>query len=303
MNNLPPEIINLIVEKVENLKDFLSLYRTCKLIQSVCNITKNDRKYSYLYIKQKERYENDKHDMYIAFVDYLCINSHYLELIKWVLKNTNEEISQYAFNMAAYYGNLEILKWLYENRPNESMKEKHHNIMDCASTWGHLEVVQWLHENRTEGCTKKAMDLAAKNGQLEMVKWLHKNRTEGCTVEALLSAANNGHLKILKCLLKYKYIKKFSEVDLDNVIRYAIQGGNLDIVQWLYKKIGYHTKWWPPLIDWALLHGNLSTVQWLYEIGEGKNCSEAAMVSALERGNLDAAVWLQKKMNYNQILI
>ncbi len=64
--------------------------------------------------------------------------------------------------------------------------------MKYAAAQGNLEVVKWLQENRTEGCTDYAMNWA--------VKWLHENRTEGCTINAMDLSAKNGHLDIVKWL-------------------------------------------------------------------------------------------------------
>ncbi len=44
--------------------------------------------------------------------------------------------------------------------------------MNLAAYYGHLEIVKWLHYNRTEGCTTFAMDWAAANGRLEIIEFL-----------------------------------------------------------------------------------------------------------------------------------
>jgi hypothetical protein len=96
-------------------------------------------------------------------------------------------------DLAARFGQLEVVKWLHENRTEGCTVE----AMNKAASNGHLEVVKWLHENRTEGCTVLAMEWAAENGHLEVVKWLHENRTEGCTKGAMDKAAEKGHLEVL----------------------------------------------------------------------------------------------------------
>ncbi|CAN0433508.1 unnamed protein product, partial [Ectocarpus fasciculatus] len=69
----------------------------------------------------------------------------------------------------------QIVKFLEEHRREGSCTRF---AMNGAAAAGNMEVVKWLHDNRTEGCTEKAMDGAAANGHLEMVEWLHNNRQE-----------------------------------------------------------------------------------------------------------------------------
>ena len=103
----------------------------------------------------------------------------YLNLL--VLKKDLEYTAN-AMDWAAFYGHLDVIKWLHENRKEGCTTD----AMDFAAGNGHLEVVKWLHENRKEGCTGDAMDLASENGHLEIVKWLHENRTEECTTEYVM---------------------------------------------------------------------------------------------------------------------
>lgn len=53
-------------------------------------------------------------------------------------------------SIAAANGSLNAVKWLLTIvRPDVGDP----NVMDEAAIGGQLEVVKWLHENRTEGCT------------------------------------------------------------------------------------------------------------------------------------------------------
>jgi len=116
-----------------------------------------------------------------------------LEIVKWLHENRKANCSVYAMNNAAQNGHLEIVKWLHENRKEGCTKY----AMDYAAN---LEIVKWLHYNRKEGCTAYAMDYAAQKGNIEIVKWLHYNRKEGCTRWAINWAASNGHIEVVKWL-------------------------------------------------------------------------------------------------------
>src|SRR3989304_1963442 len=82
--------------------------------------------------------------------------------------------------------NFSIINSFYFNNIQERINlEKAIKIgWDKLAENGNLDVIKWLHENRTEGCTKCAMDDAAENGYLKIVKFLHENRREGCTTKA-----------------------------------------------------------------------------------------------------------------------
>jgi len=124
-------------------------------------------------------------------------NWHNLEIIKSFYRlNISYNYSEKHLDYAASLGNLEVIKWLHENRQEGCTI----NAMNWAAYNGYIEVVKWLHENRKEGCTIKAMDYAAENGHLEVVKWLHENRKEGCTIRAMDNAAYYGHIEVVKWL-------------------------------------------------------------------------------------------------------
>ena len=74
------------------------------------------------------------------------------------------------------------------------------SILDSAAKSGNLDLVRFLHENRTEGCTTDAIDGAAACGRLDIVRFLHENRTEGCTPRAMDNAATFGDLDIVRFL-------------------------------------------------------------------------------------------------------
>ena len=106
---------------------------------------------------------------YYLIIDDKFYSSRDLNLMKWENKY-NYSFSRDIMDRSAWYGNLEIVKWIFYVVKEDYVDD---DEMDIAAENGHLEVVKFLHFNRSEGCTKDAMDAAARFGHLEVVKWLH----------------------------------------------------------------------------------------------------------------------------------
>lgn len=84
--------------------------------------------------------------------------------------------------------------------------------MDGATKNGNIEIVRFLHQNRSEGCTKKAMNEAARYGHLDVIRFLQRNRTEGCTRSAMNNASQHGHLSVVEFLCNhYKNVSRIPE--------------------------------------------------------------------------------------------
>ena len=126
-----------------------------------------------------------------------CIRGE-LEIVKWLHENRTVGCSKSAMDWAADCGQLDVVKWLHENRTEGCTTD----AMDWAAMNGHLNIVKWLHENRAEGCTKRAMNSAAQTGNLKMVKWLYENRTEGCAKNALFVAEMFNQRRVIDFLEK-----------------------------------------------------------------------------------------------------
>ncbi|KAG6952006.1 hypothetical protein JG687_00013266 [Phytophthora cactorum] len=125
-------------------------------------------------------------------------------------------------DFAAANGQLNVLKWLQENRQEECST----SAMDEAAADGHLEVVQWLGTNRSETCTLEALNRAACNGHVKVVQWLHAK--VGCTQDAIDLAAAHGHFEVVKWL----YINGAVGCST-SAVRKAIEGGHIKVAGWI----------------------------------------------------------------------
>ncbi len=164
------------------------------------------------------------------------------------------------------------------------------NAMDWAAMCGDLDVCKWLHENRSEGCSKWAMDWAAMNGHIDVVKWLHENRSEGCTVWAMNGSARKGHLHVVEWLNENR-----EEGCTDDAMDDAAAYGHLDVCKWLHKNRNEGCTEWA--MTFAAEAGHLSIVQWLFEYTKpSKKCIKDARHHALFWKHLDVAEWLEAQL-------
>jgi len=77
------------------------------------------------------------------------------------------------------------------------------DTMDDAAAEGNLEIVKWLHENRREGCTQQAIGRACDGNHLSVAEFLCKNRKEGFTPDAIVAAIMHENQELEDKLLTF----------------------------------------------------------------------------------------------------
>ncbi|OQR88244.1 hypothetical protein ACHHYP_07024 [Achlya hypogyna] len=198
----------------------------------------------------------------------------HLEIVRYLHVARTEGCTKHAMDYAAKNGHLDVVAFLHANR-NEGCSLY---AMAAAASNGHMTTVQFLHAYRTEGCTSSAMDLAAGNGDLSMVQFLHFNRHEGCTHAALESAAKTGHLGTVTFLDTNR-----TEGSRRQALLFAARFGHLPVVQYLLRK----TSCGPDVLDNAARNNQLDVVALLLDLGY--KGSQKAFVWAAMAGHLDMA--------------
>ena len=156
-------------------------------------------------------------------------------------------VSSVILPKAAYYGHLEIVKYLVENGADINAKDNNGwTSLIHAAYNGHLEVVKYLVENKADinaigkyfgfdGLT--SLMFASMNGHLEVVKYLVEN---GANIndrnEALMGASISGHLEVVKYLVENGAdINTKDYVGITPLI-YASMFGNFELVEYLIEK-------------------------------------------------------------------
>ncbi|OWZ23970.1 hypothetical protein PHMEG_0001055 [Phytophthora megakarya] len=248
----------------------------------------------------------------------------------WLLEylNTrNMKPFKKTIRVAAMFGQLDVVKWLYWDRVpivdsmTEAAQNGHLNVVQWlfhtaddkfaareislepvfvrAAEYGHLDVIQWLHTRWSGVCGTVVMDVAASGGHFDVVQWLHENRTEGCSEKAMNGAAANGHFDVIKYLHEHR-----SEGCTTRAMDGAASAGRLDIVKWLndvwcrldivkwlndHRSEGCSTA----AMTFAARNGHVDIVEWLHA-NRKEGCTSKAMDGAARNGHLDIVKWLHK---------
>ena len=118
-----------------------------------------------------------------------------LELLKWAREEKKCEWDEYTIHEAAYYGNLEMIKYCVANEcPIDGWA-----CANAASN-GHLEILKYLHEEAEAPWGEKTAYFAAENGHLHILEYLVERKYDQYNEDACYWAAEEGHLDCLKYL-------------------------------------------------------------------------------------------------------
>lgn len=92
----------------------------------------------------------------------------------FVLREWGHELPGFtddALVLAAQSGNLDAVRWVYENRPGGCVAA----AMDAAAEAGNKAVLEWLNESPATACAQYSrweMMWAIANDRMEVVHWL-----------------------------------------------------------------------------------------------------------------------------------
>ena len=169
MNKLPNEILDLIVQNVNNVEDFLTLTEINPLFYNICKRYYIDRKLDYYHKKYNTWYGmiNNK------FRDYLAKKGQ-LELIKYLLEKKEKKITYDMGFWAAIRGHFELIKYLIEKEGYFTA-----DTMHITYKRGHTKIAHYIYENAVpEGDENEKWDFerdyAFKNKNIYFFKEIRK---------------------------------------------------------------------------------------------------------------------------------
>lgn len=241
----------------------------------------------------KEMYKMvDKYTIRYENVACLGAEEGYLTILEWC------KINNYNFNKAsvsaAANGRTEVLEWMKINGKIIRYIEEY----DVAAYNGHLETLKWLHKNEYEEeiyyGNKSGMKLpwkgvcnnAVLGGHLEILKWARTLHGEW-DIKTCKYAAERGEYEILKWLREhgcYWYNKEIIEI--------IAEKGDIDMLEWAIANDcnGEHA------YDGAARGGRIETLQWLKDSGYGiyKIFDRDPCANAAKGGSLEALKWLRE---------
>ncbi len=157
--------------------------------------------------------------------NYAARNGH-LSVVQWLWVRDYKNSS--AFRDAAAHGHLPVLQWIIDMGLPGTI---HWDAFNYAAAEGHVHVLQLLRDNGIIGNTD-ACAFAAHNGHLDALRWL---KATGITLSEVvwLMAASQGQLHILRWLKTREDVPPCSE----KAMTCAIQGGHLNVAQWLHANV------------------------------------------------------------------
>jgi len=118
-----------------------------------------------------------------------------LELLKWAREEKKCEWNEGPINVAAYQGNLEMVKYCVANQcPINEWACAH------AALKGRLECLKYLREEVKATWGSWTADWAAFNGHLHILEYLVERKYDEYDTCACMCAAENGHFDCLKYL-------------------------------------------------------------------------------------------------------
>ena len=210
MSIMNRHIIQNVLTLLNNKKMFhiLQLKKICEndyLLPKIITFKK--------FYKKSKKLNRKNHHIYIR--KYATNIS--IDFITWLNKfNISDEIFRYGdyeplYISLSYHGNLDIVKWLYENK-SKNMNFSDYEILQIVEK-GHLNIIEWIYEKiNNELYFDRISLVAAENGHLHIIKWIcNHNHNHYFSYDSgvpiiMYEAAKNGHSHVIKWLYK-KYPK------------------------------------------------------------------------------------------------
>lgn len=245
--DLNDDIINDIINLEPDKNDI-----TCYLLGGSCVLTINDFVFTEELLDYgiKNGYLNMNCPYDVKKIAKYCTLKMFNKIIADGISNP---ILRNICRYAARYGNLDIIKWIYQCAP-EYFYDNH--VSPYAAMGGHLNVLHWAYDKLLYRDSWTCV-YAAKYGHFETLKWLRETE---CPWNYLTTsnAAKGGHFEILKWAV-------MNGCPIGNhTCSRAAKGGHLEILKWL-REIG--CSWDIQTCYNAAKMGNISILKWAIENG------------------------------------
>lgn len=246
------------------------------------------------------------------------ISSHLDPCSKTILKFTCRRMStvlpsvpgkkriMYLLNSAAYYGHLNVMKWLlskhyvwdpYSPLPKKEYDEKCSLVTQfswpfssfaCAFATKNdqLHILKWLKQTNhfdSDAC----LSLSSSHGYNHILTWMKEERILPDPSKYICSnAASNGHLNTLIWLVENGYPCN------SHTCKSALENGHLDVLKWLAAN-GQSLDFW--ILDDAAKYGHLHILQWAKL--QGYPLEDFICCRAAQYGHLHILKWARSEEN------
>jgi hypothetical protein len=261
----------------------------------------------------------------IKGLEIACRHQHF-EVVKLIQKFYNLNVTDLQeglinvdsvgpFQIAAFKGNLEMVKWFVETF---KIKKPENYLLICsafggACLSGSLEVAKWIHKTfritrlqDIEGSFFPIFRRNCKQGHFEIVQWIQS--TFNLTPETidrkikenvLIETCCNGKLEVaqwlhktLKCQFKLNLVGK-------TWFREICENGHVDVADWVRKT--FYVVSCLEFVEYSLLFdkicktGHLKMAKWLTKTYGILSNMQRPFVLACKNGHLKTAQWIYAK--------
>ena len=233
----------------------------------------------------------------------------YLDVLKYCLTHWRILFGGDVCEKAAESGNLEVLKWLWENK-----LELDEDTCKGAASGGFLEILKWARKNNCPW-NEETCNAAAKGGFTQVLKFARDNdcpwsdvtcssaatgghlstlqfaRKNGCTWDSVTctKAATGGHFEVLKWARENGCPWNIYTCEG------AARGNHISILKWAHEN---GCPWNYLTVEWIVFNGNFEALKWIYTVDKSILCNisviERASIcyTAIKGNHLEIAKWL-----------
>ncbi|KAK1931929.1 putative ankyrin repeat protein [Phytophthora citrophthora] len=205
-----------------------------------------------------------------------------------------------SLRVAVKHGDLGIVKWILGHLSGCTAEE---GVVEDAALCGRMEILQYLleygrYEEQDDGKRNTIlwggddMANAIKEGHAEVAHWLYENtRDVPRNLDRVMEfAVQQGDMNLVQWLLDVVYEEADSFLPSPSIN--AAAGSHLEMLQWVFEH--FPTGDSESALQRAAKNGRLDMVQWLVEKGITTG-TRYAVEEACEQGHLDVVQWLLER--------
>ena len=242
-------------------------------------------------VSEKNKSDGKSHNCLLA-----CAAGGNVDVMKWLRDEVQQTYDEDVMVVAAYYGRLEMVKWLKEQGWPWSP-----TVSWAAASMGRLEVLQWLREN---GCPwdQTTCESAAGGSHPEVLEYALKN---GCgwdwttarsypTVDYRTGQVKVGGKNDVAYLSKgwplWKWMIENGWTAPARISASVARSGKIEKLQWLKdRKCAWDDE---GVTRVGAKKGNLEMLTWMKENGCLR--ARAVCVNAVEEGHKEVWIWARE---------
>jgi hypothetical protein len=181
-----------------------------------------------------------------------------LEMMKWAREN-GCTWAQDTCSKAAASGNFELLKWV-----RDAGCPWDEDTCPMAALHGHLEILKWARDAGFP-CDQEICRKAAISGKLEILAWAVENGCPWNKLETCMIAILGNNIGILKWV--FTNGGPFDEPETKVMLKLAAERGKVDVLIWAKENLPDHLVNIDSIVRKALQHDQVPVLKWLDKNG------------------------------------